>query len=105
MQRRGGPGSHQRAGDRRCRPGQRHRASGSAPYEACKFWAADLPSGFTAALFISGLDVGKAAADVLWEHVVNGAELPATTIAQTTMVDPTNYASILDPVSLANCSA
>lgn len=78
---------------------------GIGAYEACKSWAADLPTGFTAALFISGLDVGRAAANVLWEHVVNGAELPATTIAQTTMVDPTSYASILDPVSLANCSA
>ena len=34
---------------------------GIGAYEACKFWAADLPSGFTAALFISGLDVGRAA--------------------------------------------
>jgi L-arabinose transport system substrate-binding protein len=78
---------------------------GIGAYEACKFWAADLPSGFTAALFISGLDVGRAAANVLWEHVVNGAELPATTIAETTMVDPGTYESVLDPVSLANCSA
>jgi L-arabinose transport system substrate-binding protein len=76
---------------------------GIGAYEACQYWAADLPSGFTAALFISGLDVGRAAANVLWEHVVNGAELPETTIADTTMVDPTNYASTLDPVSLENC--
>jgi L-arabinose transport system substrate-binding protein len=78
---------------------------GIGAYEACKFWAADLPSGFTAALFISGLDVGRAAANVLWEHVVNGVELPATTIAETTMVDPTTYESVLDPVSLQNCSS
>jgi L-arabinose transport system substrate-binding protein len=78
---------------------------GIGAYEACKFWAADLPSGFTAALFISGLDVGRAAANVLWEHVVNGAELPATTIAPTTMVDPTSYESVLDPVSLQNCAS
>lgn len=77
---------------------------GIGAYEACKFWAADQSSGFTAALFISGLDVGKAAAEVLWDHVVNGAELPELTIANTTMVDPTNYPSTLDPVSLENCT-
>ena len=70
---------------------------GIGAYEACKFWASDLPSGFTAALFISGLDVGRAAANVLWEHVVNGAELPATTIAETTMVDSDHVRS--DPRS------
>jgi L-arabinose transport system substrate-binding protein len=78
---------------------------GIGAYEACKYWAAGLPSGFTAALFISGLDVGKAAADVLWDKVVNGVALPERTIAETTMVDSTNYTSTLDPVSLENCSS
>ena len=34
-------------------------------------------SGFKSALFISGLDVGAAAANVLWDNVVNGMPLPA----------------------------
>jgi L-arabinose transport system substrate-binding protein len=76
---------------------------GIGAYEACKPWTASQPSGFKAALFISGLDVGKAAADALWANVVDGTPLPAMTIAKTTMVDPANYAQILDPVSLANC--
>ncbi|MFM8321158.1 MAG: substrate-binding domain-containing protein, partial [Chloroflexota bacterium] len=38
---------------------------GLGAYEACKPWAAGQPSGFKAALFISGLDVGKTAAQVL----------------------------------------
>jgi L-arabinose transport system substrate-binding protein len=78
---------------------------GLGAYEACKFWAADQPSGFKAALFISGLDVGAAAAEVLYNHIVNGAELPPTTIAPTTIVDATTYADILDEISLGNCSA
>ena len=49
---------------------------GLGAYEACKFWAADQPSGFKAALFISGLDVGASAAQVLYENIVNGVELP-----------------------------
>jgi len=60
---------------------------GLGAYEACKPWNADQPSGFKAALFISGTDVGEAAAQVLWDNVVNGQELPAETIANTTMVN------------------
>lgn len=78
---------------------------GLGAYEACKFWAADQDSGFKAALFISGLDVGAAAAEVLYEHVVNGAELPENTIAPTTIVDPSTYADVFDEISLGNCSA
>ncbi len=77
---------------------------GLGAYEACKFWAADQPSGFKAALYISGLDVGAAAAQVLYDNVVNGVELPAFTIAPTSIVDPTTYADIFTPESLANCS-
>jgi L-arabinose transport system substrate-binding protein len=77
---------------------------GLGAYEACKFWAADQPSGFKAALFISGLDVGASAAQVLWDKVVNGVDLPAMTIAPTTIVTPDTYASVFDEVSLGNCS-
>ena len=78
---------------------------GLGAYAACKPWFANQPSGFKAALFISGLDVGKAAADVLWDTVVNGKPLPAQTVAKTTMVDPTTYQTIMDPASLAACKA
>jgi L-arabinose transport system substrate-binding protein len=76
---------------------------GLGAYEACKFWAADQPSGFKAALFISGLDVGASAAQVLYDHVVNGEPLPENTIAPTTIVDAETYADVFDPFSLANC--
>jgi len=78
---------------------------GLGAYEACKFWAAEQPSGFRSALFISGLDVGAAAAQVLYDHIVNGVELPESTIAPTTMVDASTYADVFDEISLANCSA
>jgi L-arabinose transport system substrate-binding protein len=76
---------------------------GLGAYEACKFWAADQASGFKGALFISGQDVGRTAADVLYEHVVNGAELPAESIAPTSIVGPDTYGDIFDPISLGNC--
>jgi len=79
-------------------------AVGLGAYQACKPWAAKQDSPWKAALFISGLDVGKAAADVLWNNVTNGTPLPAQTIANTTIVDPTNYATVMDKTSLANCS-
>ena len=51
---------------------------GLGSYEACKPWAAGQPSGFKAGLFISGLDVGKTAATVLNDAVVNGKTPPAS---------------------------
>jgi L-arabinose transport system substrate-binding protein len=69
-------------------------AVGLGAYEACKPWAANQPSGFKAALFISGKDVGIAAADALWDKVQNNIPLPASTIAKTTIVHPTDYAQL-----------
>jgi L-arabinose transport system substrate-binding protein len=79
-------------------------AVGLGAYQACKPWAAKQDSAWKAALFISGLDVGKASADALWANVVDGTPLPAQTIANTTIVDPTNYATVMDKLSVANCS-
>jgi L-arabinose transport system substrate-binding protein len=77
---------------------------GLGSYEACKPWAAGQPSGFKAGLFISGMDVGKTAATVLNDAVVNGVTPPPASYAPTSIVDPNNYKDILDPISLANCS-
>lgn len=77
---------------------------GLGAYEACKDWAAKQASGFKAALFISGLDVGKTAATVLYDAVVNGKAAPEKTYAPTNIVDPSNYATLMDSVSVANCS-
>jgi len=77
---------------------------GLGSYEACKPWAAGQPSGFKAGLFISGLDVGRTAAQVLWDAIINGIEPPPQTFAPTTIVDPSNYMDVFDPISLANCS-
>ncbi|MBP8109375.1 MAG: substrate-binding domain-containing protein [Caldilineaceae bacterium] len=77
---------------------------GLGAYEACKFWAAGQPSGFKAGLFISGLDVGATAATVLYEAVVNGVEPSANSYAPTSIVTPENYESMMDAISLANCS-
>jgi L-arabinose transport system substrate-binding protein len=77
---------------------------GLGSYEACKPWAAGQPSGFKAGLFISGLDVGRTAAKVLHDAVVNGVTPPANSYAPTSIVDPTTYKDVFDPTSLANCS-
>ena len=77
---------------------------GLGAYEACKPWAAGQPSGFKAALFISGLDVGATAATVLNDAVANGVEPPPMSFAPTSIVDASNFQDVLDPISLANCS-
>ena len=77
---------------------------GLGAYEACKPWAANQPTAFKAALFISGLDVGRTAADVLYDAVVNGKAPGAASYAPTSIVDPTNYNTVFDKISLANCS-
>lgn len=76
---------------------------GIGAYEACKAWAANQPSGFKAALFISGLDVGAAAAEALWNNVVKNEPLPAFTSAKSTVVDASTFKTTLDPISIANC--
>jgi hypothetical protein len=48
--------------------------------------------------------VGAAAAQVLYDNIVNGTELPEFTVAPTTIVDATTYADVFNEVSLANCS-
>ena len=77
---------------------------GLGAYEACKPWAAGQPSGFKAGLFISGLDVGKTAATVLYDAVVNGKKPAASSYAPTTIVSLTNFKTVMDKISLANCS-
>ena len=77
---------------------------GLGAYEACKPWAAGQPTGFKAALFISGLDVGNTAATVLHDAVVNGVTPPPMSFAPTSIVNPDNFKSTLDPISLGNCS-
>jgi L-arabinose transport system substrate-binding protein len=77
---------------------------GLGAYEACKPWAAGQDSGFKAGLFISGLDVGNTAANVLYDAVVNGKAPEANSYAPTSIVDASNYMDIMDPISLANCS-
>jgi L-arabinose transport system substrate-binding protein len=77
---------------------------GLGAYEACKPWAAGQPSGFKAALFISGLDVGATAATVLHDAVVNGKAPELMSFAPTSIVDPANFQDVMDSISLANCS-
>jgi len=68
---------------------------GLGAYEACRPWAAKQPSMFKAALYISGVDVGDAAAKALIAKIDKGTELPAATIANTTIVTPETYANVM----------
>ena len=79
-------------------------AVGLGANEACKAWAAGVPSGFKSALWVSGTAVGGTAAQVLYDNVVNGVELPASSVADTPMLTPENFADIVDPGFLETCS-
>ncbi len=70
-------------------------AVGLGAYEACRPWKAGVPTGFKAALYLSGVDVGKAAARALINSLEKGQPLPPKTVADTTIVDPSNYESIM----------
>lgn len=70
-------------------------AVGLGAYEACRPWAAGLETGFKAALYISGVDVGDAAARALINSIETGEPLPPMTVANTTIVDPETYADIM----------
>jgi len=64
---------------------------GLGAYEACKDWQAGDESGFTSALYISGVDVGDAAVRALYANAVDGTPLPLKTVANTSIVDATNW--------------
>lgn len=70
-------------------------AVGLGAYEACRPWKEGIETGFRAALYISGVDVGDAAARALINAVDNGEPLPEKTVANTTIVDPTTYKDIM----------
>ncbi|KAM9863717.1 L-arabinose-binding periplasmic protein [Leucobacter sp. BZR 635] len=64
---------------------------GLGAYLTCKDWQAGAETGNRAALFLSGVDVGKAAMKVLVDHLENGTELPGNTIAETSIVNAENW--------------
>lgn len=68
---------------------------GLGAYEACHPWAAGQKSGFKAALYISGIDVGAAAAKALIAAIDNNTPLPPKTVANTTIVTPDNYKDVM----------
>lgn len=70
-------------------------AVGLGAYEACRPWQQGIPSGFKAALYLSGKDVGRAAANALIANIRDGVPLPAETVADTTIVDASNYEGIM----------
>ncbi|WP_426127740.1 substrate-binding domain-containing protein [Pararhizobium sp. PWRC1-1] len=70
-------------------------AVGLGAYEACRPWKEGIETGFKAALYISGTDVGDAAARALIKSIETGEPLPEKTVANTTIVDPTSYANIM----------
>jgi L-arabinose transport system substrate-binding protein len=78
-------------------------AVGLGAYLACVPWKAKQATGFKAALYISGADVGRAAADELWANVQNGTALQANTYAKTTIVTPDNYATVVAKGDAPSC--
>ena len=66
---------------------------GLGAYLACPEWKSGNPTGFKAALFINGLDVGRSGATALIAAATQGTPLPANTIAPTTMTTPDDYAA------------
>ncbi|WP_127473500.1 substrate-binding domain-containing protein [Microbacterium sulfonylureivorans] len=64
---------------------------GLGAYLTCKDWKAGQDTGNKAALFISGVEVGKAAVNSMVDLLKNDVELPPQTIANTEIVDATNW--------------
>jgi L-arabinose transport system substrate-binding protein len=77
-------------------------AVGAGAGSACADWSRGKPSGFKAAVIFSNTELGKTAAEVLNDAVVNGKAPPAVTIVPSVVVDPTNFKILMDP-STVNC--
>lgn len=68
---------------------------GLGAYEACRPWAEGIETGYRSALYLSGVDVGKAAAEALIAQIRDGTALPAETVANTTMVTPETWEGVM----------
>lgn len=66
---------------------------GLGAYLTCKDWKAGQETGNKSALFISGVEVGKAAVNSMIALLRDGVELPPKTVANTEIVDPSNWES------------
>ncbi|WAA66056.1 substrate-binding domain-containing protein [Microbacterium oxydans] len=64
---------------------------GLGAYLTCKDWNAGQETGNRSALFISGVEVGKAAVGSMIALLRDGTELPPKTVANTEIVDATNW--------------
>jgi len=64
---------------------------GLGAYLTCKDWAAGQDTGNKAALFISGIEVGKAATNSMIALLRDGTALPPKTIADTKIVNADNW--------------
>ncbi len=71
---------------------------------ACRAWARDEETGFRAALFVYGGDVGAAAARVLWDAAQSGDPPPAETIVHGTVVTPESYEDLVPASFAAACA-
>ena len=40
---------------------------------------------------------------MLYDNIVNGVELPESTVAPTTIVGPDTYTELMDEISVGNC--
>jgi len=78
-------------------------AIGIGANEACVPWAARQPTAFKGSLNISRRDLGRTAAAVLNDAVVHGKTPPTVTIVPTTLIDATNFKTLMDPAALAKC--
>ncbi|RLP76868.1 sugar ABC transporter substrate-binding protein [Mycetocola tolaasinivorans] len=64
---------------------------GLGAYLACKDWSAGQTTGNKSALYISGVEVGKAAVKSMVDLLRNGTALPPASIANTEIVDASNW--------------
>lgn len=64
---------------------------GLGAYLTCKDWKAGQDTGNKAALFISGIEVGKAAVTSMIDFLRNDVALPPQSIANTEIVDASNW--------------
>jgi L-arabinose transport system substrate-binding protein len=71
---------------------------------ACRAWAHGDETGFRAAVFVYGGEVGAAAARVLWDAAQRGDPLPAETIVHGAVVTPASWEDLV-PASFAEACA
>ena len=72
---------------------------GLGAHLACDEWAKATPTSFDSAVFLNAANHGKAAVQLMYDHIANGAEIPAESIIPGPVVTEESHDELACPAA------